>query len=451
MKQHHAIIGMGKTGISLATFLLAKNETCEAFDENVTALPQDLNITLHTGHLNKADFTAFTHLWVSPGIQWSHPALKKARQAGKIVQGDLSLFVEYCQAPMLAVTGTNGKTTTTHIAHTLLETLPGGCEIGGNIGTPMLDIIKHLCPQGRVALELSSFQLQRSGNLKPRWAVLLNIQSDHADMHDSEAEYTESKLNIFQNQAAGDTAMLPMQSCWDTLCSNLQQQDVQVHRFGQVQKADPVNTLLSAGILVDKHEASLFWQQNNQRQFIRCDDIPTRGLHQHINLAVAAQAAADLGVDVSVIHAAVSSFRGLPHRLRYLGNIASNDWFDDSKATNPAAAQAALSSFDKVIWICGGLRKGLDLEPLLSEISQHVEHAIIIGKDCNPYVALLQKSGIAYSVATHIDKAVQLAARLNKSIPILLSPAAASQDQFQNYMERGEAYQKAIKALKVKS
>jgi len=445
--QKHAIIGMGKTGISIARFLLQQGIPCEAFDEKLSALPEGLSIPLHGGVFNSETLQTFDYIWVSPGIPWGNLALQKTRDAGIPMQGDLALFLEHCNTPLIAVTGTNGKTTTTQTIQTLLETLPGGCDTGGNIGTPMLDLIAQNKLPNRIVLELSSFQLERCNHIHPRWAVLLNIQPDHADMHANEEAYLDAKLRLFAHQSTGDTAMLPTGDAWDTLSEQLSERGVQVHRFGQLSDDHPAIETLAAGIVSSDKQHTLFWHQDGHRQNLNCQRIPTRGLHQHINLAVAAQAAADFGVPNIVIREAISSFRGLPHRLRLIGNVAGHDWFDDSKATNPAAAQAALSSFDQSIWICGGLRKGLDLMPLSNTVSNHVSHAIVIGKEKQAYIELLQKAGISYTVGGTVERAVIMAANHASNLPVLLSPAAASQDQFANYVERGHAFAKAIQHL----
>jgi len=445
--QKHAIIGMGKTGMSIARFLLQQGSSCEAFDEKLSSLPEGLNIPLHTGTLSSKILQTFNSIWVSPGIHWMHPALQEARNTGVPMQGDLGLFLEHCNTPLIAITGTNGKTTTTQTIQTLLETLPGGCDTGGNIGTPMLDLIGQNKLPSRIALELSSFQLERCNHIHPHWAVLLNIQPDHADMHADEEAYLEAKLRLFSYQTAGDTAMLPTDERWEALSEQLSKRGVQVHRFGQLDEGNPSLETLAAGIVSNDKQHTLFWHQDGHRQSLQCQHIPTRGLHQHINLAVAAQAAADFGVSNKVIREAISSFRGLPHRLRLLGNVAGHDWFDDSKATNPAAAQAALISFEQSIWICGGLRKGLDLTPLSNTVSKHVSHAIVVGKEKQAYIELLQKSGVSYTVGGTVERAVSIAAKQTSGLPVLLSPAAASQDQFANYAERGQAFAKAIRHL----
>ena len=183
------------------------------------------------------------------------------------------------------------------------------------------------------------------------------------------------------------------------------------------------------------------------RRDIPFERLRVRGVHQRINLAVAAQAAADLGVSANVITESLTVFRGLDHRLQYIGRRLGRAWYDDSKATNPDAAQAALASFDQVIWICGGLTKGLDLMPLTETVKQHVASVYMIGKQTKPYREMLRLAGVPCKVAGNMHRAVRLAAECKLSLPVLLSPAAASQDQFKDYADRGDKFAEAVAAL----
>ncbi len=436
------IVGMGMTGQSVARFLQQQGIDCIGFDESPVAVD---GLKLIIGSFHKADFGRCSRLIVSPGIDWHHPALQHVRQTGMPVHGDLDLFCRHFQGDVIAVTGTNGKTTTVTLIQTLLDTLPGGIEAGGNIGRPMLDLLDETHPARRVVLELSSFQLERSSRLRPDWAVLLNLQSDHADMHADMATYEAAKRKLFEHQQAGDSALLPLEKIWDELQQQLQQRGVKVRRFGIVQHlAEDV----CAGVC---HEEAgqwhVFWQQDGQHQQVANAEIPLRGMHQHINLAVAAQAAADYGVSAAVIREALQTFRGLDHRLQWIGHYRGRDWYDDSKATNPDAAMAALNSFDKVLWICGGLHKDVDLAPMAKAIARHVRHAYVIGEDPRPYLELVKSVGVPVIHAGTMEKAVHLAARFAHPLPVLLSPAAASQDQFRHYAERGQVFAAAVRAL----
>jgi UDP-N-acetylmuramoylalanine--D-glutamate ligase len=438
-----AIIGMGRTGCSLARFLTRRGIRCVGFDENDVQLPDDVLIQVQVGPLEPGMLKRFGKIVVSPGIAWSHPALKKVRAAKVPVVGDLDLFAQYFQGTLIAVTGTNGKTTTVTMIATLLETLPEGIEKGGNIGTPMLDLLASDVPE-RVVLELSSFQLQRSRIVHPAWAALLNLQPDHADAHASPEEYAAAKFRLFEGQGEGDTALLPVDTVFDALAEKLRGRGVWVGRFG-ITEQSAENSSLIAGI--ETESGKLFWRQNDGFQRVDLADMPIRGRHQQLNLAVAAQAAASFGVHAAVIVEAMTTFCGLEHRMQLLRRAAGHAWYNDSKATNPDAARAALESFDRVVWICGGQLKGLDLSPLQPIIRRHVEHALVIGEDGAPFLKVLAAADVPATYARTIDRAVTLAADDRSSLPVLLSPAAASLDQFRNYAVRGEAYAAAIDQL----
>ena len=442
-EQAVAVIGMGKTGQAVARFLLDRGVRCEAFDEQAVSLPEDMHLPIHIGPLDSKALSSFSRVIVSPGVNWQHPALQVLRQTEVPVCGDLDLFREYFEGELIGITGTNGKTTTVSLISTMLDILPGGIEAGGNIGTPMLELLDQSHDAKRVVLELSSFQLERSGPIRPCWAALLNIQPDHADMHADSEAYRAAKLRLFANQQAGDKAMLPCDHEWDDLAAELAERGVLVGRFGLGSPSE-----LDAGIeLRADGNWRVFWHQGNTVEAVVSAELASHGRHQHMNLAVAAQAAADFGVSAAVISQSLSSFRGLPHRLQSLGMAAGKEWFDDSKATNPDAARAALVSFDRVLWICGGLRKGLDLMPLQDVVARHVEHAFVIGSDAGPFVELATAAGVPVNVSESIQRAVDQAAQIENTLPVLLSPAAASQDQFRDYAERGEAFAAAISHL----
>jgi len=433
------IIGMGQTGCSVARFFEARGVDYVGFDEVLKTLPDDIHGMLHSGPLKAKVLSKFERLVVSPGIAWHHPALVAARESGVQLLGDLDLFRENFTGDLLAVTGTNGKSTVVHLMGQLLEVLPGGVEIGGNIGVPMLEMLNKPDISPRAVLELSSFQLERCQHIHPRWAALLNVQPDHADMHADMQAYEAAKLRMFAELEKGDTAMLPTDACRDALADDLQQRGVHVRRFGKVENE------IAADAGVCRQE--IFWTAEDGLHRVTVNQDMVRGGHQHINLAVAAQAAADFGVSAAVITELLTAFRGLDHRLRYVGNYAGKTWYDDSKATNPDAAIAALNSFEQVAWICGGLTKGVDLMPMLATVQERVVQAFVIGTDAQAFVALLEKSGVPYQVVTHMQDAVAGAAKMKIALPVLLSPAAASMDQFANYAERGRVFVQAVAAL----
>ncbi|MDQ7004451.1 MAG: UDP-N-acetylmuramoyl-L-alanine--D-glutamate ligase [Ghiorsea sp.] len=443
-----AVIGMGKTGLSVVRHLQRVHVDCECFDEAAVQLPDDLqNIVLHTGALQSEVLLGFKKVIVSPGIDWRHPALAEARQCGVEVYGDLDEFLAHYSGVLIAVTGTNGKTTATQMIALLLETLPKGCDAGGNIGVPMLDLLANGQPE-RVVLELSSFQLERAKNLHPHYAVLLNVQADHADMHASPEAYRAAKVRMFQHMIMGDTALLLNTSEWDALAQDLQIRGVAVKRFGIIEQYDES---IVAGVLCAEDSDSLFWHQGDTRKTLACASLMVRGRHQQQNIAVAAQVAADFGVSANIIEEALMSFQGLEHRLEFVGHVAERDWFNDSKATNPNAAIAALTSFEQVNWICGGLRKGLALDDLVDVVKKHVCFACVIGENTAAYEDLLKQAGVAFVVSKTMKKAVGDVASQQNEYPVLLSPAAASQDQYRHYAERGADYVQAMRTLGTQS
>jgi len=437
-----AIIGMGRTGQAVAAYLTRLGQGCEGFDEHPVQLPDSLQIPVHVGRLDADVLAQFARVIVSPGVSWQHPVLERLRQANVPLLGDLDLFSEAYDGELIAVTGTNGKTTTVSLIATLLDTLPGGIEAAGNIGRPMLELLDGEAPR-RVVLELSSFQLERSRIIHPNRAVLLNVQPDHADMHVSAAAYEAAKCRLFAAQREGDTAMLPADAHWHGLAEELAGRGVRVCRFGF---GDP-ETLICGVQMLDEGAWRIFWHQDGETQCIPASELPARGRHQHVNLAVAAQTAADYGVSASVIRLCLTSFHGLSHRLQSLGVIGNREWFDDSKATNPDAAAAALAAFDQVVWICGGLSKGANLDALIPVVSQHVAQALVIGRDSREYAELCRRAGVPTTIAGTIEQAVRHAAHAQPGLPVLLSPAAASQDQFRDYAERGRAFAKAVREL----
>jgi len=406
-------------------------------------LPDDIHATLHTGALRPKSLRGYSWVIVSPGVDWRHPALAYARDQGARVTGDIALFNEYFSGALIAVTGTNGKSTVVHLLGLMLEVLHGGAVVGGNIGAPMLDMLHGGESPARAVLELSSFQLERCRDIHPKWAVLLNVQPDHADMHDDFYSYEAAKLRLFEQQGAGDTAMLPLHEHWNNLAERLTGRGVRVLRFGMADQGLEAD----AGLSFDDGRRRLFWMQAGTRREIPVERLRVRGAHQQLNLAVAARIAAGFDVSANVITESMTVFRGLNHRLQYIGHRMGKTWYDDSKATNPDAAAAALASFEHVIWVCGGLTKGLDLTPLIETVKEHAAFAYIIGRQTKPYREMLKKAGVPYKAVGGMQKAVALAAEKKLSLPVLLAPAAASQDQFRDYAERGEKFAEAVAGL----
>ncbi|RME87303.1 MAG: UDP-N-acetylmuramoyl-L-alanine--D-glutamate ligase [Zetaproteobacteria bacterium] len=426
-----AVLGAGRTGASLARFFMQRGAEVVVFaEQEPMGWPQDLaNVPVVVGRLDPERLARFARVAASPGIPWTHPALVALRARGVRIIGDWELFVRNWRGVIAAVTGTNGKSTVVTLAGRMAETLPHGAAVGGNLGTPLLDLLAQ--PAKYAVVEVSSFQLERSRAMRVPVAVLTSFAPDHLEAHGGLAAYRKAKKKLFLRQRAGDVAILPDDPHWQRLGRALAARGVRVLWIGREIRAD---------------DGQVFWQGMDGGAK-SAGPVRVVGAHARRNVAIAAQIAALLGVAESVIREGVTSFLGLPHRLQALGECAGHSWFDDSKATNPQAAQAALEAFERVIWICGGDTKGVPLEALVPVVRRRVAHAVIIGRDPSPFVALCAQAGVPHTVARTIEEAVAIAARLAPGIPVVLSPAAASLDQFSSYAERGERFAAAVRAL----
>ncbi len=427
-----AVLGAGAAGTSMARFLLLRGAEVVVFDEDPNArLPEALaHVKLVRGPLDADVLCGFDAVAVSPGIPWTHPVLAALRARGVPLRGELDFFARAYKGEVVAITGTNGKTTVATLAARLLDTLPGGAVAAGNIGRPMLDVLED--PPPRLVLELSSFQLERARALRVRAAVLTSFAPDHLAAHGSLAAYRAAKERLFRRQRAGDVAILPAEESWAGLAARLCRRGVQVFRIGRDCGADA---------------EGVFWRQGGQVVRVPHARMRVHGRHQRANVAVACQIAAFFGVEEEVVREAAESFLGLPHRLQWVAHVRARDWFNDSKATNPHAASAALASFaEPVIWICGGDLKGAQLEGMEAIVREKVAHALVIGRDPAPFLALCARAGVPCERMESLEAAVARAAELAPH-PVLLSPAAASLDEFASYAERGERFVQAVRAL----
>ena len=431
------VLGLGVTGLSIARYLRRNDLDALFFDsrdeppgaDELDELWPDAEMLSGDAKLPKG----VGRIIASPGIPDSHPLLKKARKASIEVLSDIELFTREAEAPFIAVTGSNGKSTVTTLLYHMCRAAELDVYAGGNLGEPALDLLDREQPDIYV-LELSSFQLQRTAHLPAKVAVLLNVSPDHLDWHASEKEYRGSKYRVYREAQAAvinrdDEASRKYVSDIETVISFGLDEPADGH-YG-IRVVDGVRYLARGDALL-----------------LSTRDMAMYGLHNQAN-ALAAMAVGELaGIEVAAMLQVLIEFPGLPHRMQFVARAGGVDYVNDSKATNVAAAVASIDSVDSmIVLIAGGVGKGAEFGDLAAAIENKLRAAVLIGEDAEKIAAALDTVMPVY-FATDMDDAVQQAAAYAESDDtVLLAPACASLDQYSNYAERGAAFAAAARAL----
>lgn len=440
------IAGMGKTGLSAARFLARRGESFAAADSR--SAPPLLaewqarfpRVELHLGAFDAALFVDQRRIITSPGIPLQESALRAAAQAGVEVLGDIELFARYADAPVVGISGSNGKSTVT----TLLAEMATGAglavRVGGNLGTPALDLLLESDEAGApdlYLLELSSFQLESVSTLNCRAASVLNLSADHLDRHGSLTAYAAIKRRIFR----GDGVQV------------LNADDEQVRRM-----AESGRTLrwFGLGAPVNEQDYGLLqindqsWLAQGKQPVLPCAELKVAGQHNWAN-ALAALALGDaLGLERAPMLAALRAFTGLPHRCQRIASMSGVDWYDDSKGTNVGSTVAALTGMpaNKVVLIAGGDGKGQDFSPLRAAVAAHARAVVLIGRDAPLIAEALADAAPIVQAGDSLERAVsESALRAQPGDAVLLSPACASFDMFADYVQRAEAFRAAVQGL----
>lgn len=438
-KADNLVFGLGITGMSVARYL-KRNDIDALFvdsrseppglDELHELLP-DADVIL--GENATVQLSNINRIIASPGVADSEPMLTVARKAGIDVVSDIELFAQDAEAPIVAVTGSNGKSTVTTLLALMCDAAGMTALAGANLGEPALDLLLQDKPDLYV-LELSSFQLQRTETLPAKVAVLLNVSADHLDWHESEKNYRNAKYRIFRNAAAA------------VISRN--DPDIAKH----VSKS---TRIVSFGLDVpeDEHyglreeEGGEFLARGEQL-LLATSELALVGRHNQLN-ALAALAAGELmGLELPAMLQVLAEFPGLPHRMQLVARKRGVDFINDSKATNVGAAVAAVESIDGIIvLIAGGESKGGDFDDLSNAVSDRLRAAVLIGSDAERIADALADKALVV-IANDIDDAVvQAAGYAESGDTVLLAPACASSDQFPNYMARGDAFAAAVQGL----
>jgi len=444
--KHILVVGLGRTGVAVTRFLSARGAAVTISD----AAPEDshggvlpemrqLAVSLEFGEHRPDTVTSADAIVLSPGVPHTIPVFQAAREKGIPVISELELASRFIQEPMIAVTGTNGKTTTTEMLGHMLAASGKRVFVGGNIGNPLIEYLERDDPVDTLVVEVRSFQLDTADTFQPRIGVLLNIAEDHLDRYPDMSAYTASKARLFRRQGSGDTAVLNGSD----------------PRIEQLSKGLLSRKLIYYGAPRDFPSGREGAAVNGRRITLSIREWPNAEIPRHLlnlpgdynaeNAAAAALAAIAAGATLEGITHALGVYQGLPHRTEHVATIRGIRFINDSKATNVDAVIRALHSFETpVVLILGGRDKGADFTQLRKPVAERVKHVVAMGEARQ---SILEALGHTASISTAADmtEAVNKAVRIAEAgEAVLLSPACASFDQYDSYADRGEDFRRHV-------
>ena len=439
------VVGLGKSGVASALFLKAHGASVTVSDtkppdELKDEIPVllDQGIAVETGGHGERTFRGQDLIVVSPGVPVDSPPLIQARALGENVIGEIELAAEFFPGEIVAITGSNGKTTTTTLAGEILTAGGLSTMVGGNIGTPAISLVERASTGTIAVLEVSSFQLETIQTFRPRIAVVLNVTPDHLDRHRTFTAYTDAKARIFENQRADDFAVL---NADDPTCVEMATRTrAQVFWFSRKKE-------VKQGAYVREGQI-LFRDSKGQREIMLLSEIPLKGAHNVENVLAAVCVGALSAVDPGRIRKAVANFKAVEHRLEYVATIRSVEYYNDSKATNVDATIKALESFPANIHlILGGKDKGSDYSVLNDLLRRRVKRVYTIGAAAGKIESQIKGAAEVFHAET-LENAIKRASESAQTGDIvLLAPACASFDQFRSYEHRGKVFKEVVMAL----
>ncbi len=447
--KHVLVVGLGKSGVASALFLKAHGARVTVSDtksgdelRNEIPILLDHGITVETGGHGERTFRGQDLIVVSPGVPVDAAPLAQARGLGENVIGEIELAARFLPGPIVAITGSNGKTTTTSLAGEILTA--GGLPtlVGGNIGTPAILLAERAKSETVIVLEVSSFQLETIETFRPKVAVVLNITPDHLDRHRTFEVYANAKARVFENQGTEDFAVLNADdpTC-ATMASRTRAQVVWFSRHKEVERGAWVR----GGNIV-------FRDGSGQREILQVSEVPLKGAHNLENVLAAVCAGVLMGCPPGKIRDAVGNFRAVEHRLEFVASIDGVDYYNDSKATNVDATIKALESFPANIHlILGGKDKGSDYTVLNDLLRQRVNRVYTIGAAAGKIESQIVSAKDGGPELVHsqtLETAIRNAhAAAKAGDVVLLAPACASFDQFKSYEHRGQVFKDVVRAL----
>lgn len=442
------VVGLARTGIVTSLFAAAYGAIVTATDEKLeselretVARLRAAGVKLELGTPREDIFVQQDLIVVSPGVPANLPQLALARSHGIPVWSEIELAWRFLRGKLVAITGSNGKTTTTALVAHILQSASIPTLVGGNIGTPLLSLVESSTDSTVTVAEVSSFQLETIYSFRPEIGVLLNLTPDHLDRHASFAEYAAAKMRMFDNQIERDAAVL---NADDPQVARRMPSRPVVYWFSR-QKRVVQGAFLRDGQIC-------FRDHGREFVLMRRDEIPLRGEHNVENVLAACAAAYLAGAEPAAIAAGVKSFRAVEHRLEFVAEIGGVSYYNDSKATNVDAALKAVEAFPGPLFvILGGKDKGSPYTPLREPLRARAKAALLIGAAGAKISADLAGAVTCIPSGT-LERAVEFAAeRAQPGDTVLLAPACSSFDQFENYEHRGRAFKELVARLEKQS
>jgi UDP-N-acetylmuramoylalanine--D-glutamate ligase len=439
------VVGLGKSGVASALFLKSRGARVTVSDSKPEAELRDEillllehGITVETGGHGDRSFRGQDLIVVSPGVPVDAPQLVQARNLGEPVIGEIELAAQFLAGPIVAITGANGKTTTTSLAGEIIAAGNFSTLVGGNIGTPAISFVDQAGPATWIVLEVSSFQLETIVEFRPRIAVILNITPDHLDRHKTFDKYVNAKARIFENQGADDFTVL---NADDPTTAGLSDR-TRARLFWFSRKKEIEKGAFARGTHI------YFRDGHSEREIMPLAEVPLKGAHNLENVLAGVSIGILVGCQPEQIRHAVRAFKAVEHRLEFVARFAGVDYYNDSKATNVDATIKALESFPANIHlILGGKDKGSDYTVLNDLLRQRVKRVYTIGAAAAKIESQIQGAAEVEHAET-LENAIRRASE--SAVPgdvVLLAPACASFDQFQSYEHRGRVFKEIVHSL----
>jgi len=438
------VVGLGKSGVASALFLKARGARVTVSDtksgdelRNEIPVLLDHGITVETGGHGERTFHGQDLIVVSPGVPVDAPPLAQARALGETVIGEIELAARFLPGPIIAITGSNGKTTTTMLVGEIMNAAGFPALVGGNIGTPAISLVERATPESVIVLEVSSFQLETIQTFRPKIAVVLNVTPDHLDRHRTFEVYSDAKARIFENQQGSDHTVLNADD--PTCVSMASRTKAQVFWFSRQKEVQQGAWVRDGNVVFRRGDA--------QREVLQVSEIPLKGAHNLENVLAAVCASVLGGCSPEEVRKAVQKFKAVEHRLEFVATVRGVDYYNDSKATNVDATIKALESFPANIHlILGGKDKGSDYSVLNDLLCERVKRVYTIGAAAAKIESQIKNVEIVH--AETLENAIRKAhAAAQPGDVVLLAPACASFDQFKNYEQRGKVFKDIVRGL----